>query len=113
MSSPRSGKYDHQPEPISRLIDAVFRSTGQTKTFNGWRVVTAWTEIVGEHLASKAKAVSFSDGVLLIEVADATWRQELTMKSGSILKTIHEQPYGRAVKKLQLVKRARTQNNGN
>jgi predicted nucleic acid-binding Zn ribbon protein len=37
----------------------------------------AWPAVCGSAVAERSRAVSFSDGVLRVEVADAGWRHEL------------------------------------
>jgi hypothetical protein len=38
----------------------------------------AWPVTCGSAVAERTQAVSFSDGILQVEVADAGWRRELT-----------------------------------
>ena len=102
-----------QPKAISGLVDHVVASTGKATDINGWRVVDAWPEIVGEAIAARAKAVGFADGVLYVEIADSAWRQELSMKLGSLLQAIHRYSYGRAVTMVRLSGRKRTNVDGN
>jgi hypothetical protein len=37
----------------------------------------AWPVVCGSAVAERTRAVSFSDGILQVEVADAGWRREL------------------------------------
>jgi predicted nucleic acid-binding Zn ribbon protein len=37
----------------------------------------AWPLVCGSKVAEKASAISYADGVLTVEVPDATWRQQL------------------------------------
>jgi hypothetical protein len=37
----------------------------------------AWPVVCGSAVAERTQAVSFSDGILQVEVADAGWRREL------------------------------------
>jgi hypothetical protein len=37
----------------------------------------AWTVACGSAVADRTRALSFSDGILRVEVADAGWRREL------------------------------------
>jgi len=88
---------------MSGIIDKVIRSLGLSRNYDGWRVVSQWPEIVGKQIATKTRAIRFSEGVLYVAVKDAVWRQELAMRIGEILKTIHSYPFGRAVKQVRLV----------
>ena len=37
----------------------------------------AWPVVCGKEVAERAHAISFADGTLTVEVADATWRTQL------------------------------------
>ena len=40
-------------------------------------VVLAWPLVCGKEVAARTRAVSFSEGNLIVEVADAAWRNQL------------------------------------
>ena len=40
-------------------------------------VLLAWPLVCGREVATRSQAVSFSDGKLVVEVADAAWRSQL------------------------------------
>ena len=40
-------------------------------------VVLAWPVVCGKDVAARTQAVSFSDGVLTVDVPDANWRAQL------------------------------------
>jgi hypothetical protein len=40
-------------------------------------VLLAWPLVCGKEVAARSQAVSFADGNLVVEVADATWRNQL------------------------------------
>ncbi|UCC44189.1 MAG: DUF721 domain-containing protein [Candidatus Zixiibacteriota bacterium] len=102
MATTEHHKSMKSPKPISGLIDKVINSTSRAKDYHGWRIVTLWPEIVGETLATKSRAVDFMDGVLIVEVEDSAWRQEISMQTSSIMNSIHEYPFGRVVKRIRL-----------
>ena len=102
------------PRPLSGVIEKLMRSLGQSTNFHGWQVVSHWPEIVGEQIASRATVVRFSEGVLYVAVNDAVWRQEIAMQMDEMLGRIHAYPFGRVVKRVQLVKaERRTNQDGN
>ena len=43
----------------------------------GERALLAWPVACGTAVADRTRALSFSDGILHVEVADAGWRREL------------------------------------
>jgi predicted nucleic acid-binding Zn ribbon protein len=65
-------------------------------------VVEHWPEIVGEDIAARAVADGYRDGVLYVSVEQDVWRQELQMQKETILRKIHELPYGQAVREIRL-----------
>ena len=66
-------------------------------------VVERWPEIVGNSIAKQSKAVHYGDGVLTVAVADAAWRQEISMNVDSYVKEINKLPYGKMVRQIRLV----------
>jgi predicted nucleic acid-binding Zn ribbon protein len=49
----------------------------------------AWPVVCGSAVAERTRALSFSDGVLRVEVADAGWRRELTALAPRYVATIN------------------------
>ena len=90
-----------KPEAIGGILAEALKGLGLQRYFDGWRVVSEWPAIVGEVTARKAEAVRFDDGVLVVTVADDSWRQQLSMQREEILALIKRQPYGRAVEKIR------------
>jgi hypothetical protein len=65
----------------------------------------AWPVVCGSAVAERSRAVSFSSGVLRIEVADAGWKRELERLAPRYLATINR--YVRqGVQRLEFVVRA-------
>ena len=52
--------------------------------------VLAWPIACGSAVAERTRALSFSDGVLRVEVADAGWRRELINLAPRYLALINE-----------------------
>jgi len=92
------------PKPISGIVDSLMRSLGLSRTYDGWQAVANWPEIVGDTIAGISRAVRYEQGVLYVAVEKDVWRQELTMRTETILKKIQSMPYGRAVEKIQLIR---------
>ena len=99
----QTGKKGRKPTPIGGIIESVMGSLGLRNRYHGWLVVQKWPEIVGEHIARRSEAFRFDDGTLYVAVADAVWRQEMSMHLENILREIRSLPYGRAVKQVRLV----------
>lgn len=52
--------------------------------------VLAWPVVCGAEVASRTRAVSFSDGRLTIEVSDANWRTQLAEFTPRYLASLNE-----------------------
>jgi hypothetical protein len=94
-------------KPIGGVIEKVMKSLGLLSEFYGWQVVRHWPELVGEQLARRCRPVRYADGTLFVAVEDPVWRQEISLRAGDMLENIHSYPYGRAIKRIQLLKRER------
>jgi predicted nucleic acid-binding Zn ribbon protein len=64
----------------------------------------AWPIVCGSAVAERSRAVSFSAGVLRIEVADAGWKRELQMLAPRYLATINRY-VGQGVQRLEFAVR--------
>ncbi len=92
-----------KPQALGNVIESVFDSVGLTQRYNGFLVISRWSELVGEQIANRARAVRCEDGILYIVVEDAAWRQNLSMELENILKQIRSHPFGRVVTQLRLI----------
>jgi predicted nucleic acid-binding Zn ribbon protein len=90
-------------QPLGSVIESVIDSVGLTQRYNGAQVIDRWTEIVGDQIAARAKAVKFDNGTLYVVVEDSSWRQNLSMELEQILAQIRKYPFGQAVKEIRLL----------
>jgi predicted nucleic acid-binding Zn ribbon protein len=92
---------------LGDLLPDVLRGLGLDRGLEGWRAVEAWAVAVGPAIASHARAVSYQDGALVVEVEGSAWRYELGFLERDLVGRVN-QHLGRTV-----VKRLRfTQNRG-
>lgn len=98
----QSEKDFRHPRHLSGVVSKLMHKFGLAKRYDGWMVVTNWSDIVGPMLAEKTCATRFEGDVLHVAVEDDSWRVELSMQLEQILQEIHKRPYGRAVKKIRL-----------
>lgn len=91
------------PKRLGFLIDGLLGRMGLASTLNGWKVVNAWPDIVGDRVARVSKPIRYEDNTLLVSVPDAGWRQELHLQIDMILEKIHELPGGKVVKKIRFI----------
>ncbi len=86
---------------LGPLLNGILARMGLGYTLDGWKIVMAWPEIVGEKIAEVSKAIRYENDTLLVSVPDASWRQELLLDTDRILEEIHAVPGGRSVKRIQ------------
>jgi len=76
----RSAKIDSSPEsamePARTGLRNIMRDLLRARPAEE-AVVLAWPLICGQEVASRTRAVSFSEGKLTVEVPDAAWRDQL------------------------------------
>ena len=63
-------------------------------------VLLAWPLVCGKEVAARAQAVSFADGILIVEVSDVSWRNQLQSFAPRYLSG-YEGLLGQVVKSLQ------------
>jgi hypothetical protein len=63
-------------QPASQTLKKIFADTLRRREGED-TVLLAWPLACGSATAAKTNAISYADGVLTIEVADAEWRQQL------------------------------------
>lgn len=72
---------------------------------SGESAMLAWPVACGSAVADRTRALSFSDGVLQVEVADAGWRRELMHLAPRYLAVINKYS-ATGVKRIEFVVRA-------
>jgi hypothetical protein len=65
----------------------------------------AWPVVCGSTVADRTRALSFSDGILRVEVADAGWRRELVSLAPRYLAAINKYSAS-SVKRIEFVVKA-------
>ena len=65
----------------------------------------AWPVVCGSAVAERTRAISFSDGILRVEVADAGWRRELANLAPRYVALLNKYS-ATAVKRIEFVVRA-------
>jgi len=71
----------------------------------GESALLAWPIACGSAVADRTRALSFSDGILRVEVADAGWRRELASLAPRYLALINKYS-ATAVKRIEFVVKA-------
>lgn len=65
----------------------------------------AWPVVCGSTVADRTRALSFSDGILRVEVADAGWRRELASLAPRYVAAINKYS-ATSVKRIEFVVKA-------
>ena len=91
-------------ESIARVLPTLLRELGLEAGFLGWRAVTEWPAAVGPRVARRARAVSFKDGTLRIEVEGSSWRYELGFLKRDLLRQLNQHLGAQLVRDLEFIK---------
>lgn len=78
------------PLQLSALLESVFAGKPLQKRLREARVWEVWQEAVGEQIASRAKPLSFRDGVLTVAVSGSAWLQQLSLMKPEIIQNLNE-----------------------
>ena len=90
-------------ESISRVLPSLLREMGLEAGILGWRAVTEWPAAVGPRVARRARAVSYKDGTLRIEVEGSSWRYELAFLKRDLLRQLNRHLGSPLVRDLEFV----------
>jgi predicted nucleic acid-binding Zn ribbon protein len=90
---------------IGDLLPELLGRYGLAERLAGWRAVQEWAEIVGERVAKHTRAISFEDGVILVEVEGSAWLHELGFLKPQLLRQLNRHLGARSVRGLKFVAR--------
>lgn len=74
---------------LATILPALFKQLGLEEDARGWQAVTEWPAVAGERIAKHARAVSFRDGSLTVEVEGSAWMQELGFLERELLRKLN------------------------
>jgi hypothetical protein len=77
-------------EKIGNIISQIMGQSRYAKRSRQGPIFDRWSEIVGEPLADKCRPVAVRKNVLIVNVADSVWMQELQFQKLAILERIWE-----------------------
>lgn len=78
-----------QPLSLNTALNEFVSSMGITKKLREYNVLTSWEMIVGEQIAKVATPQRIDNRILLVAVASAPWRAELSMRRREIIEKIN------------------------
>lgn len=70
----------------------------------GWRAVLEWSSIAGERVAKRARAVSFRDGELTVEVDGSAWMHELGFLERELVQRANQHVGANVIQRLRFVR---------
>lgn len=92
------------PIAIGDLLERALGSPKLKDKAEEYAAFPFWDEIVGPQVARTAKPVKIIGGnVLVVQVIDATWAQELSLQKEELLKKIHQRNLGAVIQDLKFV----------
>ena len=74
---------------FNTALNEFAASVGITKKLREYNVLTSWEMIVGEQIAKVAKPQRIDNRILLVAVASAPWRAELSMRRREIIEKVN------------------------
>ena len=89
------------PQPIGAALERLTKSLGIEKRLDEYGLVEQWAQIVGERIAGVSKAERLDNGVLIVSVASAPWRAELSMQRLMIVKKLNDAAGKQLVKEIR------------
>jgi hypothetical protein len=72
------------------LVAQVLKARGVGGAVREHRLVTSWTEIVGERIAARSFPTGLSRGVLHVQVSNSAWMQELSFLREAIARAAND-----------------------
>jgi predicted nucleic acid-binding Zn ribbon protein len=93
------------PWHTDRLGSALQRALerqGMTRRIREQEVLLRWEELVGTAIANHAKPERMRNGVLWVQVTDASWRHELHLMRGGLVERINNALGDAVVEELRL-----------
>ena len=66
-----------------------------------------WSDIMGEMVARRVRAVYMKDGKLFLHAPDAVWKNEMRMSAPEIIQRVNNYAGGRMVREIAFTRRAR------
>lgn len=75
---------------LGTSLEILFDKLGIERKVLQQRIISDWSNLVGDKINDVAKAERITDDVLFVRVKSMPWRTELSFQKISILKTIED-----------------------
>ncbi len=81
---------DNNFKDLKSILNSILRKTEGAPHQEQYRIWDIWNEVVGPHIAKRARPETVRKGVLIINVISSVWMQELGFMKGEILERIQQ-----------------------
>ncbi len=78
-------------ESIGKIVPQIISTPSWPQRLKAAKILSRWSEIVGENLAKFTKPRGFSRGALILEVKDSSWMHQLKFEEGHLLKRLNQE----------------------
>ena len=75
---------------IGKALRSFVKKNGLEKGIGEQKVIDLWPKTVGKKIASKTTAKSINMGLLVVEVVNPAWRQELQLQKKTIIQELNK-----------------------
>ncbi len=89
-------------EPIGKDVEALLERLGMPSAVDLGRLADDWMQVAGEPFAGAARPIGFSNGELIVEVADGTAASLLKYRVGPLLDRLKEVFGDGAIERVQI-----------
>ncbi len=96
-------KRSNFPEQIGKILAKSLRGLQIDRRIKAESIVLNWSRVVGERIASKAKAVKLSDSILFVRVENASWRNELFFMKRKIIEELNQSVKDNVIKDIVFI----------
>ena len=88
---------------IGKALQVFIKNSGLEKVLDQQNLIDVWDEVVGEKISKNAKAKSIEYGVLKVETASSTWKQELHLQKNDIVKKLNKKIQKEIIKDIRFI----------
>lgn len=85
---PTSSSDSRDPQTVGSAVDDLIAQRGWKQESAGAQVLTQWTQIVGDDLASHVVPESFEQGILILAAESTTWATQVRLMLPQLRKNI-------------------------
>jgi predicted nucleic acid-binding Zn ribbon protein len=88
---------------IGSALEKVIQSQGLEEGLSQQKAIDVWGEVVGLSVSKNTEAVSAENGLLIIKTINSTWRLELQLQKGNIIKKINKRLEKKTIKDIRFL----------